>query len=294
VKDFFWLIYLFPIRWLAGVLPPERFVQGGMLLEPFCQILTGNSRKRMETILGRALGLTRQASSVIARRFVRSTLRRVLDDHVINRLAASGEWLCEEMRGLDVLDMALAKGKGVVLVTGHFHASRLAKRYLAALGYPVLSIRNGDPPDPAAGVFGRKYLQQRYVRLLNGVIRDEVMLQDPELTLKVMQRLRAGGIVNIHIDTFYSADTLTLPLLGFPWEFPVGFLRIARACGSALIPMFCRGNSSGFSITFEPEFPLEDAGDAEEFASRNLNGLTRYLEDQVRSQPDEWDLWTWI
>lgn len=294
VKDLFWLVYLYPVRWCAAMLPPELFVRAGMLLDPVCRFLAGKTGRRIESILEAALGITERESRLIARRFFRSTLRRSLDDLVIDRLAKRGQWRCTELRGLENLERASSDGRGVILVTGHFHATRLVKRYLADQGYPVLSIRNGEPPDRAAGVLGLRWLQPRYVRLLGEVIRDEVMLQDRELTLKVMRRLRSGGIVNVHLDTIYSVETLTHPFLGLDWSFPAGFLRIAAACGAAIVPMSCHGDGSGFSVCFEPEHALWEAGDAEQFARLNLPDLIGRLECQVRAHPDQWDAWVWI
>lgn len=294
VKDLFWLIYLYPVRWCAALLPPTVFVRAGMLLDPVCRLLAGKTSRRIEPILKTALGISDRESRLIARRFFRSSLRRSLDDLVIDRLAKRGQWSCKEMRGLENLERASAGGRGVILVTGHFHATRLVKRYLAEQGYPVLSIRNGEPPDRAAGVLGLRWLQPRYVRLLGEVIRDEVMLQDRELTLKVMRRLRNGGIVNVHLDTIYSVETLTHPFLGLNWSFPAGFLRIAAACGAAIVPMSCHGDCSGFSVCFEPEHVLREAGDAGQVARLNLPDLISRLECQVRAHPDQWDAWVWI
>jgi KDO2-lipid IV(A) lauroyltransferase len=247
----------------------------------------------MGETLGMALGLSQNERRAVSISLVRKSLRRVLDDLVINRLAERGDWQCEGMSGMQYLEDALTAGKGVVLVTGHFFASRLAKRYLASLGHPVLSIRNGAPSDPNAGIFGERFLQPRYIRFLKDIIRDEVLLQDPELTLKIMKRLREGGIVNVHLDAPFSAETVNVRFLGCEQKLAAGFLRLAAACGSAIAPMFCRGNSKGFSVSFESPLLPDDLPAPGKSTAPCVARLAGRLESQIRSYPDEWDIWFW-
>lgn len=291
VKDLFWVIYLFPVRWLSAVLPPFLFVRAGMLLDPVSRFLYVGARQRMEKVMGKSLGLSREECRELSGSFVRNFMRRSLDDLVMNRLAEKGEWRCDGAQGLDKLEQALAAGKGVVLVTGHFFANRLAKRYLDSLGFPCLSVRNGAPPDLNAGSFGKRYLQPRYVGFLHEVIRDEVLIQDPELTLKIMKRLRAGGIVNVHLDGPSSVETVSIPFLGSNHEFSLGFLRIAGACGAMLLPMHCRGNSDGFTLSFESPISPECYQSGRGPDRSVLSGLVGRLESRVRSNPDEWEVW---
>lgn len=290
-KDLFWLLYLYPVRFLFRVMPGDLLRHGVELALPVVPLLFRAARKELERKLATALGASDQTSRRIAERFLANFARRIRDDLIGDRLLASGQLRQVELDGLDHLESARQAGKGVMLVSGHFFATRLAKRYLAEIGYPILSVRHHSPPDTQMGRLGSTWLQKRYIEFLHGVIREEVLLDDPECTLKIFARLRSGGLVHIYLDAPFSHEQMRLPFLGKNPRFPTGFLRIVRLSGCALVPMTCLGHSSRLVIRFEEPLRLDGSGGPEEFAARNLPPLVRWLEAQIRTHPDEWDAW---
>ncbi len=214
-----------------------------------------------------------------------------MDDLTIANPRASLHLKPPDVHGFDHLKNALANGRGAILTSGHFYANRLAKHRLGKLGYPILSVRNGRPRDLWMGRFGARLLQHRYVEFLHRVIGDEVFIQDPECSLKIFRRLRAGGIVNVHLDANFSRQRLQIPFLGRPKWFATGLLEIVRLSGCAVVPMLCLGNQMSSSISFGEPFVMEPARVREEFVQVNLPVLVRMLEEQVLKHPDQWELW---
>lgn len=292
-KDLVWLLYLYPVRFCVQRMPLPLLRAIGEAATPFVELLLQRSRKALEGELSSRLGLNAAGGQArqIARRCLANAVRRLLDDLVLEAGMAPGRLRPAEITGLEHLEGARRAGRGVMVVSGHFYATRLAKRYLAELGYPMLSVRHGAPPDTQMGRLGSKWLQKRYVDFLHRVIRDEVFLQDPECTLKVFARLRSGGLVHVHIDAPFSRDEVRLPFLGRLRRFPAGFLRIVRLSGCALVPMLCLGDRSRFAIRFDEPVRLIDGASHEEFIARNLPALVRRLEAQILEYPDQWDAW---
>lgn len=290
-KDLFWLLYLYPVRFLFRVMPAGLARNGVELALPVVPLLFRAARKELECKLTRVLGVSDQTSRRIAERFLANLVRRMRDDLIGDRLLASGQLSRVELAGLDHLESARQAGKGVMLISGHFYATRLAKRYLAQIGYPILSVRHHSPPDAQMGRLGSTWLQKRYIEFLHGVIREEVLLDDPECTLKIFARLRSGGLVHIYLDAPFSHEQVRVPFLGKNPRFPAGFLRIVRLSGCALVRMTCLGHSSRLVIRFEEPVRLAGSGRPEEFTARNLPPLVRWLEAQIRTYPDEWDAW---
>jgi KDO2-lipid IV(A) lauroyltransferase len=285
------LLYLYPVRFLFRVMPAGLVRNGVELALPVVPMLFRAARREVERKLTTALGASDETSRRIAERFLANLVRRMRDDLIGDRLLASGQLPRVELAGLDHLESARQAGKGVMLVSGHFYATRLAKRYLAEIGYPILSVRHHSPPDTQMGRLGSRWLQKRYIEFLHGVIREEVLLDDPECTLKIFARLRSGGLVHIYLDAPFSHEQMRLPFLGRNPRFPAGFLRIVRLSGCALVPMTCLGHSSRLVIRFEEPVWPGDSGGPEEFTARNLPPLVRWLEAQIRAYPDEWDAW---
>jgi lauroyl/myristoyl acyltransferase len=293
IKDLLWLAYLYPLRFLAATLPAGALYLIGRLVEPLYQVIARKKRREVLRYLTQASGPGFPAADLAetARRFIANAVFRVFDDLILHKLAAHNRLTCSELRGLEHLKKALAEGRGAIIVSGHFYASRVAKRYLAEIGYPMMSVRHSQPPDPAMGRLGERFLQPRYIQFLHGVIRDEVLLQDPDCVLKILKRLRAGGLVNIHVDAVFSPHAVSLPFLRTYWSFPTGFLRIARLSRCALVPMLCLGDSRRLTIIFDEPIDLDYGLSEDQFVSVNLPKLVDKLQSQILQYPDQWDAW---
>jgi predicted LPLAT superfamily acyltransferase len=167
----------------------------------------------------------------------------------------------------------------------------MAKRYLAAIGFPSLSVRDLNPRDLRAGRLGMRFLQKRYVALVGQVLGDEVSVQDPDCSLKMLARLRSGGLIDCHVDAPLSREVIERRFLGRQMRFPAGFLHVARVADCPLVPIHCLGSSRRLRIEFGKALWLESAPDRRAFAENNLSKVLRILEEQIISHPAEWDLW---
>jgi lauroyl/myristoyl acyltransferase len=292
-KDVLWFLYLYVFRPLAARLPLGLLYRIGHWMEPACQWLLRADKRRLRERLEPALGVAADALEAIPRRFVSNAVVRVIDDLAADRVIDANLANPPGIHGLDHLQRALQPGNGALIVNGHFFANRAARRWLARMGYPILAVRLRRPRRSTMGRLGQKYLLQRYSEFLHTAVRDEVDVMDPECTLKILQRLRAGGLVNIYLDGLASSERATCPFLGARSEFPTGFLRIARLSGCAIVPMVCAGNARRPLIRFDEPFRVDPRDDAGDFISANLPRLVRIMEAQILHYPDQWELWLW-
>ena len=293
LKDVAWLVYLYPARWLARVLPISWLYALGDAAALLGSACLRGPRKRLCERLGLAFDQEIADSRLrdIARQYFRNAILRFLDDLLMDRLFRGRRPRNVEVIHLERLTDALAAGRGALLVSGHFFASRLGKRYLADIGYPSLSVRNHEPPEPWAGRFGMRFLVKRYVALVGSVLRDEVSIQDRECTLKMAARLRSGGLIDLHVDAAFGRERVPREFLGKVLDFPVGFLRVAKFAGCPLVPIHCQGNSRRLRIQFEHALAVESTPDQDSFAEVNLTKVLQILEKQIRAHPAEWDSW---
>ena len=289
IKDLLWLLYLYPGRWLArlGVL---KLIQRAA--ETMFQII---ARPRKPEVMRRLVPAFGPAAPLpdlqsVADRFIANAVRQVFDDLALAQ--TEGFVHCHAFKGREHLDAALKAGKGVLLAGLHWYAGRAGNRYLTSLGYPVMSVRNEEPLDKRMGRVGRRLFQPRYVRFLHEVIRDEVFIQDRECSLKILARLRKGGIVHVLLDAFLSQQNLEVPFLGQTRLFPAGPLHLARISGCAVLPMCALGHAQALEILIGPPLPLDYSLDAESFCQTHLPALVRILESYVLEHPDQWELWT--
>lgn len=293
VKDLLWLIYLYPVRLMASRLPVPLLHAFGRAIDPLYRLTVRTQMREALALMRQAFGATRTDAelNLLCRRFVGNAVRRTLDDLHLARPDAEARLRPPVITGLEHLQGAIAAGRGVLLIGGHFHANRVGKLHLRAMGFPVVSIRNHRPPDAWMGRLGEAFLQPRYIDFLGGVIREEVDSRDPECTLKILRTLRAGGLLHLLIDEYRATHTIKQPFLGGTRPFPTGFLELVRVSGCAVVPMLCTGSLAGCRIAFGEPLRLTPVPDRAAFAAANLPLFVRTLENQIREAPEEWDLW---
>lgn len=293
IKDLLLLAYLYPFRSAASRLSEANLYRLGGAIDPLSQFLKRKPRREAEArmALAEGLRLTNGSLQETSGRFVFNAILRSLNDLAMLDPDTRARMTPPEIQGLNHLDDALARGKGVLLTSGHFYANRLAKSHLARMGYPIVSVRNQRPNNQHLGRLGARFAFPRCLELLHQVIGEEVHVQDPECSLKIFKLLRSGRIVNVHIDAGFASQKVELPFLGQRRAFSVGLLEIVRLSGCAVLPMLCLVSQRTPSICFEEPFPLHRGASAEEFVALNLPVLVDKLERQIKEFPEQWELW---
>lgn len=287
-----WL-YLFPIRGLLALLPLRFSKWLVRRMAPAYAWLRRDLRATVQRGMALALpeSVARATLPALARDFVARDLRKVADDLLMRRLDMAELAQRAAIRGIEHLEAARAEGRGVIVISGHFHANRLAKYYLRRVGYPMLSVRRRVPIGTSAGRFGHRYLEPVYGRLLAQRVEDELYTRDPGLGTGLLRRLRENGIVNVHIDAAIATERFNLRILDITWPLPGGFVSLAEMTGAPLVPMLCLGDSDGFEINFEAPIHLHGRSDTEQRRAR-LVPLAQRLESWLLAHPEQWELWT--
>jgi lauroyl/myristoyl acyltransferase len=289
IDDFLWFLYLYPLRILAAI-GPRR------LLYSIGRLAWFRARKRSEVVARRILnakctGIPHDQISRIASQFLANSAIRMLDDLVVSWRSFPRRLRCSEIHGLEHLEQAKAVGAGVILLTVHFCAIRIAKQHLAAIGYPVLTVRDEIAEGDWWGRFGRRVLAPRRVKFLNAISGESVYVQDRGCVLKILGRLRSGGLVNIHFDGKGGAKTVPWSFLGTRRKFSTGIFDIVRLSGCAVVPMICLGHSSALRILFGPKLDIVREPGRDEFIQANLPAFVETIEQQIVNHPEEWEQW---
>ncbi len=293
LKDLFWLFYLYPLRLLSALIPPAWLRCFGKLAVPLYQFQTRAARKRAYLrVLALRPGIPPAQAARIARLCLSNELLRHLDSLVLLRAPQRLKLRCTGIEGIQHLDQAIAEGHGVMLLTLHFCGTRIAARYLATRGYPILSVQNRVPQNFSEGRLG-SMLGRRYMEFRSRSLPDIAYLQDKDCSLKILGRLRSGGVVLMHMDSLNAKNLVDGPFFGVQWRFSAGPIEVARYSSCAVLPMLCLGGSGGFTVRFSPKLVVAKASSREEFMRTNLPVFTSAMERQVAEYPAEWWGWTW-
>jgi KDO2-lipid IV(A) lauroyltransferase len=180
--------------------------------------------------------------------------------------------------GLEALQDAASRGKGVVVATAHFGNPEMALQVAAALGLRVLVLAEPlQPPAFAELMTGiRSTFGPRYVDVGYGAISE------------ALRHLRGGGVLAITCDRDIQGKGTPMPFFGAVTRIPLGAAEIAARTDSLLVPGYCRRRKGGFDVVFEAPIELVDTGNAKQDAVTNTRALLARAECWIRSDPGQW------
>jgi KDO2-lipid IV(A) lauroyltransferase len=184
--------------------------------------------------------------------------------------------------GLDHYLAARARGKGVLVLTGHLGAWELSSFYHSLAGYPMgMVIRRLDNPLVDALV--------NRIRCQHG---NRVLHKD-DFARSLLASMRAGETVGILMDTNMTPPQgLFVPFFGIEACTASGLARVAGKTGAAVVPGFLLWEESErrYVLHFYPELTLARTAEHEADATANTAQFTAVLEATIRQYPDQW-LW---
>jgi KDO2-lipid IV(A) lauroyltransferase len=181
------------------------------------------------------------------------------------------------IEGIEHLQAALAKGKGVLLFSGHFTTLEICVPALKTL-VPFLAFMFRERRNALMNAIqARGRLRTAHEALINNDIR------------VVLRMLRRNAVVWYAPDEARVDSGELLPFFGEPAMTSTAPSRLAKLSGATIVPLFSRrlADDSGYVLRFHA--PLDDL--PSEDATRDTLRLVRVLEEFVRECPEQY-LWT--
>ncbi len=181
--------------------------------------------------------------------------------------------------GLENIDQALARGRGIFIVTGHLGNWELLGGYLGGR-YKGSAV-------------ARKLYDPRFDELINRFRVEKMgasaMIKRGTALRGILEALRDNQLILVLCDQDTGRDGVFVPFFGRPAWTQSGYVRVAQKTGAALVPGFLvRGADGRFELHIEKEIKAPRNGDKEKDAVEATRRVTEVMEKYVRAYPDQW------
>jgi KDO2-lipid IV(A) lauroyltransferase len=184
-----------------------------------------------------------------------------------------------EVRGIEHVEAAQARGKGTVLATAHLGPYELAAAAFTAEGYTTYGMAEDlDPAVLDALVTYRAATGMKLVNMKDGLRAAYRVLGEGHILLLVADRVVGD-----------TRGTIEVPFAGGTRLLPTGPVVFAQATGAALITAFAsrnRGRGARYVMEFDP--PLIPEGRGADERERLMMRVAERMSAEVRRNPDHW------
>jgi KDO2-lipid IV(A) lauroyltransferase len=226
-----------------------------------------------------------KAKDALGRRSCETLAMNILDLLKFDRVVNPENFLqFIEIKGLSHLMKSVERGKGTVVVTGHF-GNVFLLRYACYLDIPPRSavIRKLDNP----------YLERYLSSILNG---HDVTMIRPDGALKRMHQLLLQNTVTVTLADQKAGGTprvgrhgIVVDFFGIPSQTHITAPLLARRSGASVITVFViRKGPGSYRIEVNEPMKLVHTDDEKADLEQNTRSINRVFEQYIRKYPDQW------
>lgn len=182
------------------------------------------------------------------------------------------------LHGIEYVEAAHKKGKGVLLLTAHIGAFEFVATELATRGFQPMIV---------VTPLKDRRLNDLLLRQRNRF--GALIVDRGKETVKLLRNLKAGGMVMILIDQDTKVKSRFVNFFGKPCATPIGATILAMRTGAAVVPMFIHLRDDLLQeMNCYPEIPVVNTGDEEADLVTNTQRFSDAIEAEVRRYPTQW------
>jgi KDO2-lipid IV(A) lauroyltransferase len=188
--------------------------------------------------------------------------------------------LVDETEGLEHLDQALKRRKGVIGLSAHLGNFILLGAKLNSLGYRCATIMRQMRDQQLEKIFDDIRQQTRHT-----VIRKFPLSRSVRQSLGWLSQ---GNILAMYIDQ-RSKSGAVVDFLGLPTSTATGAAFFALKSKAAVLPMFViQRDDGGYKLTIGPDVEVVDTGNLKADTYSTTARFARVVESYIRQYPTQW------
>lgn len=240
---------------------------------------------------------------------IRALARQAVFNYLTNAVERTFPEIWEgfEVQGLEVLDAALARGKGAIVVSQHLGPEQFTFLELATRGYMVnASITENAIPRSNRWIAyiiknlrgGKHAIDGAKIATNLRIIR----VEEPSSALKMVRALRRSELVMFNLDGNFGAGDddarraqkkVRVNLLGREILARKGAAYLSYKTGAPIvpvIPLWLPGQRP--RLTFYEPLVAGEGEELEDFCQRTIQQMYGQLEAHVLADPAQWEVWS--
>lgn len=207
--------------------------------------------------------------------------RTVAEYPHFRHFALGGEDPRIEVRGVEHFERARARGKGVILFSGH-----LANWEIMPVTARSYGLESALVYRPLNNPFADRWMTRQ--RTAFGA--QEAIAKGPRGTRRIFSVLRKGGTILMLVDQ-RTSEGVPVPFFGRPAMTTPAPAALALKLGAALVPATNeRLDGARFRMTVHPELVFRPCGDFDRDTVALTAEITAAMERFIRARPSQW-LW---
>lgn len=186
------------------------------------------------------------------------------------------------IEGKEHLDLALAKGKGVIALGAHLGNFFLVGTRLATEGYATWILIN-QPRNPRFAKFMDDYRLKVRQKTIHARPRRKALRE-------LHQVLRANELAVVIADEYRTNNGVHVPFFGRTVLARRGPATLALRTHAAVVPVYLvHDKNHGLKMIVEPELDLIRTDKDKTAIRENTIRMTQWLERTVRAYPEQWN-----
>jgi phosphatidylinositol dimannoside acyltransferase len=186
-----------------------------------------------------------------------------------------------EAEGLEHLDQVLQDGRGAIIATPHLGSWDLGGAWLAGRGYPLVAVVERLEPPRLLEWFAA-------VRRRIGL---EVVVRGSDVWDRLEEAVGRNQVAVLVCDRDLSGRGVPVELFGEETTLPAGPAKLARLCGTPVLPVAIYGLDGGrHRGMVRPPLTVRRTGDEEADVAELTQRLAVELEGLIRQAPEQWHL----
>ncbi len=216
----------------------------------------------------------------IARRVIRNTLKNYYDLVRLPHMKARDiENMITEFEGLENLEEAFARGKGVIAIGGHIGNFSLVAQKAVLLGYTVAVIAEDIQPP-------RLY---SFVNKLRSGFGLKFVKAGSSQVRTIYKLLKSNGMLLLASDRDVNDSGTPVQFFDAPADLPEGPVVLALRLGATVLPVYTdRRPNNKATLHIYPPMEMVSTGDYKRDIEVNMRLVAQVIEGMISRAPDQW------